>query len=280
MTHPRPHPTLGKAVGYLGLIIVALIPLFPLYWLTISAFKSPAEFTRVPPTWFPAAPTLDPLRTALTDVPFGRSLLNSVIISGGSTLAVLVTSLLAGYVFAKHYFRGRDLVFWCVIGTMFLPPVVMLVPLYYLVRTMGLDDSYLGVMLPWFANAFGIFLMRQFIMDIPDELIDAARVDGASEFQVVTRFVLPLVKPAVVTLGVFMFVYTWNNFLWPLSILKSEALYPVVLTLNRLMSYTMSFQYQNVVLAGALVASIPTLVAFLLAQRVFVAGIANTGIKG
>ena len=213
-------------------------------------------------------------------MPFARSLLNSLIISGGCTIAVLVTSILAGYVFAKHHFRGRDLLFWGIVLTMFLPPVVTLVPLYYLVRTMGLDDSYLGVMLPWLANAFGIFLMRQFIMDVPDELIDAARIDGASEWRVVWGFIVPLIRPAVVTLGVFMFVYTWNNFIWPLSVLKSQALYPVVLTLNRLMSYTMSFSYQNVVLAGALVASIPTLIVFFFAQRVFVEGIANTGIKG
>ena len=257
-----------------------LIPLFPLYWLAISAFKTPAEFVEIPPTWFPLDPTLDQLTTALTEVPFFRSLLNSAIIAGGSTISVVVTSVFAGYVFAKHQFRGREVLFWGIVGTMFLPPIVTLVPLYYLVSSMGLDDSYLGVMLPWLANAFGVFLMRQFIMDVPDELIEAARVDGAGEFRIVWHFVVPLLKPAVVTLAVFMFVYAWNNFLWPLSILRSEALYPVVLTLNRLMSYTMSFQYQNVVLAGALVASLPTILVFLAAQRVFVQGIASTGVKG
>ena len=276
--HDRPR--IGRVVGYLVMVMIAVVPLFPLYWLVISAFKTPAEFAHVPPSWFPEEPTLDPLRTALTEVPFGRSMLNSLIISGGCTLMVIITSVLAGYVFSKHRFRGRDLVFWGIVLTMFLPPVVTLVPLYYLVKTMGLDDSYLGVMLPWFANAFGIFLMRQFVMDIPDELIEAARIDGASEWRIVWRFVFPLLRPAVVTLGVFMFVYTWNNFLWPLSILKSDALYPVVLTLNRLMSYTMSFNYQNVVLAGALVASIPTLIIFFIAQRVFVEGISSSGIKG
>ncbi|GAA3888879.1 carbohydrate ABC transporter permease [Leifsonia kafniensis] len=275
-----PRQRLNKAVLYVMLAIVAIIPLFPLYWLLISAFKTPAEFSQVPPTWFPAAPTLDPLITALTEVPFAQSMLNSLIIVGGSTISVLVTSILAGYVFAKHTFRGKNVLFWGVVATMFLPPVVTLVPLYYLVTTMGLDDSYLGVMLPWLANAFGIFLMRQFISDVPDEIIEAARVDGAGEFRIVWQFVVPMLKPAVVTLAVFMFVYGWNNFIWPLSILKSEALYPVVLTINRLMSYTMSFEYQNVVIAGALVASIPTLLVFLVAQRVFVQGIASSGIKG
>ncbi|MGL3149593.1 carbohydrate ABC transporter permease [Microbacterium sp. A82] len=270
----------GKTVQYVLLAIVALIPLFPLYWLLISALKTPAEFSSIPPTWFPAMPTLDPTITALTAVPFFQSMVNSIIIAGGATISVLITSILAGYVFAKHQFRGRDLLFWGIIATMFLPPIVTIVPLYYLVSSMGLSDTYLGVLLPWLANAFGIFLMRQFIQDIPDELIEAARVDGAGEFRIVWQFVVPLLKPAIVTLAVFMFVYAWNNFLWPLSILKSEALYPVVLTLNRLMSYTMSFEYQNVVLAGAVIASLPTLLVFLVTQRVFVAGIAASGVKG
>lgn len=271
---------LGKTIQYTLLAIVALIPLFPLYWLLISAMKTPAEFSQIPPTWFPSTPTLEPTVTALTAVPFFQSMLNSIIIAGGATVSVLVTSILAGYVFAKHRFRGRDALFWAIIATMFLPPIVTIVPLYYLVSSMGLSDTYLGVLLPWLANAFGIFLMRQFIQDIPDELIEAARVDGAGEFRIVWQFVVPLLKPAIVTLAVFMFVYAWNNFLWPLSILKSEALYPVVLTLNRLMSYTMSFEYQNVVLAGAVIASLPTLLVFLVTQRVFVAGIAASGVKG
>jgi len=270
----------GRVVQHALLAIVAIIPLFPLYWLLISALKSPAEFSQIPPTWFPTAPSLDATTTALTAVPFFQSMLNSIIIAGGATISVLVTSILAGYVFAKHRFAGRDLIFWGIIATMFLPPIVTIVPLYYLVSSMGLSDTYLGVMLPWLANAFGIFLMRQFIQDIPDELIEAARMDGAGEFRIVWQFVVPLLKPAIVTLAVFMFVYSWNNFLWPLSILKSEALYPVVLTLNRLMSYTMSFEYQNVVLAGAIIASLPTLLVFLVTQRVFVAGIAASGVKG
>ncbi|WP_221934928.1 carbohydrate ABC transporter permease [Georgenia yuyongxinii] len=269
-----------RVVLYLLLAVVVLIPLFPLYWLVISAFKTPAEFVQIPPTAFPAEPTLNPLTTALTEVPFFRSMANSVIIAGGATISVVITSIFAGYVFAKHQFRGKDVLFWAIVSTMFLPPIVTLVPLYHLVSSMGLADTYLGVMLPWLANAFGIFLMRQFIMEVPDELIEAARVDGAGELRIVWQFVIPLLKPAVVTLAVFMFVYAWNNFLWPLSILRSEAMYPVVLTLNRLMSYTMSFEFQNVVIAGALVASLPTLLVFLVAQRVFVQGIASTGVKG
>lgn len=276
----RLRPLVQKVVLYALLTIVAIIPLFPLYWLAISAFKTPAEFVSIPPTWFPASPTLDQVRSALTDVPFAQSMFNSIIIAGGATLSVLVTSVLAGYVFAKYHFRGKNLLFWGIVATMFLPPIVTLVPLYYLVNSMGLSDSYIGVLLPWLANAFGIFLMRQFILEVPDELIEAARLDGAGEFRIVWQFVVPLIKPAVVTLAVFMFVFSWNNFLWPLTILRTEAMYPVVLMLNRLMSYTMSFDYQNVVIAGALVASLPTLIVFLVSQRVFVQGIASSGVKG
>lgn len=278
--HRTSRQRMAQILLYAVLVVVASIPLFPLYWLLISALKTPAEFSQIPPTWFPENPTLEQAQTALTAVPFFDSIRNSVIIAGGSTISVLATSILAGYVFAKHSFKGRDLLFWALVATMFLPPIVTLVPLYYVVDSMGLSDTHLGVMLPWLANAFGIFLMRQFIRGIPDELIEAARVDGAGEFRIVWQFVVPLLKPAIVTLAVFQFVYTWNNFIWPLSILKSEALYPVVLTLNRLMSYTMSFQYQNVVLAGAIIASLPTLIVFLITQRVFVAGIAASGVKG
>jgi multiple sugar transport system permease protein len=263
-----------------GIGLTMLVPLFPLYWLVISSLKGPPELRRIPPTWFPSDPTFGAFRTVFRVIPFGRSFLNSFFIAGTATVSVLVTSILAGYVFGKYRFRGRDLMFWTVVATMFIPPIVTLVPLYWLVSQLGLTDSYLGVLLPWLANAFGIFLMRQFMADVPDELIDAARVDGASELRIVWQVVVPLVRPAVVTLGVFAFVYYWNNFLWPLTILQSDSKFPVVLSLARLPTLQWSVQYQDVVMAGTLVASLPTILVFLLAQRVFVQGIARTGVKG
>jgi multiple sugar transport system permease protein len=257
-----------------------VLPLFPLYWMVISALKGPQELQKSPPTWFPSDPTFGAFHTVFQVVPFGHAFLNSVFLAGVATVSVLVTSIMAGYVFAKYRFRGRDAIFWLVVATMFMPPIVTLVPLYWLVSTMGLSDSYLGVLLPWLANAFGIFLMRQFIADVPDELIEAARVDGASELRIIWQVVTPLLRPAIVTLSVFAFVYYWNNFLWPLSILQSDSKFPVVLALSRLLSYSTSVQYQNVVMAGALIASAPTILVFLLAQRVFVQGIARTGVKG
>jgi multiple sugar transport system permease protein len=270
----------GRALTYLAFAAIVLLPLFPLYWMLASSLKSPQELQQAPPTWWPKTPSLNAYRTVFEVIPFGHAFANSLLIAGVATMSVLGTSVLAGYVFAKYHFRGRDVLFWAVIATMFLPPIVTLVPLYWLVSSLGLADSYLGVMLPWLANAFGIFLMRQFIADVPDELVDAARVDGASELRIVWKVVLPLLKPATVTLGVFAFVYYWNNFLWPLSILQSASKFPVVLALSQLLSYSSSVQYQNVVMAGALIASLPTIVIFLLTQRVFVQGIARTGVQG
>ncbi|MDF5756231.1 carbohydrate ABC transporter permease [Spongiactinospora sp. TRM90649] len=270
----------GRVAAFAALALVMLPPLFPLYWMLISSLKGPEELQRIPPSWFPSAPGFGAFGEVFEVVPFGSAFLNSVLIAGVSTVSVLVTSVMAGYVFAKYHFKGRDFLFWAVVATMFLPPVVTLVPLYWLVSTMGLADSYLGVMLPWLANAFGIFLMRQFIADIPDELIDAARVDGAGEGRILLRVITPLVRPALVSLAIFAFVFYWNNFLWPLSILQDDSKFPVVLALSQLLSYSTSVQYQNVVMAGALIASVPTILVFLLAQRVFVQSISRSGVKG
>jgi multiple sugar transport system permease protein len=264
----------------LTLGIMILIPLFPIYWMIISALKGPQELLKIPPTLFPQHPTLVGFKTAFSATPFADGVLSSFLIAGTATISVLVTSVLAGYVFAKHQFRGRDSLFILVISTMFIPTIVTLVPLYWLVTSMGLSDSYLGVILPWLANAFGIFLMRQYISEIPDELLEAARLDGSSELRILTQIVTPLLKPAIMTLAVFSFVFYWNNFLWPLSILQSASKFPVVLQLNNLMSYSSGVQYENVVMAGALVASVPTLLIFFLAQRVFVQGISRTGVTG
>jgi multiple sugar transport system permease protein len=264
----------------LALGIMILIPLFPIYWMIISALKGPQELLKIPPTFFPEHATIEGFKTAFNATPFADGVLSSFLIAGTATISVLITSVLAGYVFAKHRFRGRDTLFILVISTMFIPTIVTLVPLYWLVTSMGLSDSYVGVILPWLANAFGIFLMRQYISEIPDELLEAARLDGSSELRILAQIVTPLLKPAILTLSVFSFVFYWNNFLWPLSILQSASKFPVVLQLNNLMSYSSGAQYENVVMAGALVASVPTLLIFFLAQRVFVQGISRTGVTG
>lgn len=257
-----------------------VIPLFPIYWMIISALKSPQDLLHVPPDFVPQHITFHAFSTVFSAIPLGDGFISSFITSGIATVSVVVTSIAAGYIFAKHRFRGKETLFRLTIATMFIPASVTLVPLYWLISSMGLNNSYIGVVLPWLANAFGIFLMRQFISDVPDEVIEAARIEGSSELRILVQIVTPLLRPAVVTLAVFAFVFYWNNFLWPLSILQAADKFPVVLQLNTLMSYSSGAQFESVVMAGALLASVPSLLVFFLAQRVFVEGISRTGIVG
>lgn len=256
-----------------------IVSLFPLYWLVISSLKRPDESQQIPATWWPHEPDFSAYSRVFHDVPSAQSFLNSVFVVGICGATVVITSVLAGYVFAKYHFTGRDALFWTLVLMMFLPPIVTIVPLFNLMSAINLNDTFLGLMLPWLANPFGIFLMRQFIREIPDELIDAARIDGASETRIVLRVIIPLIKAPIITLFVFAAVYYWNNFLWPLTILQSPSKFPITITLAQLLSYNTTIQYQSVVMAGVLIASLPTLIIFLISQRVFVQGIAQSGVK-
>lgn len=267
----------------LGTVLVAccVAVAFPLVWMVLSSVKTPAESMRTPPVWFPAEPSLAAYRTVADVVGVARSFRNSAIIAGVTTLGILVTSLMAGYVFAKYQFRGRNAIFALVVATMFLPPIVTLIPLYRMVGWMGFDGRLIGVIVPNLANAFGIFLMRQFIKGVPDELIEAARLDGASELRILFRVVAPTVTPALAALTLFAFVYHWNSYLWPLTVLQGNTdQYPIVLSLGRLLSYTRSAQNTNQVMAGAALAVLPPLVLFAVLQRYFVRTIARTGLSG
>ncbi len=195
-------------------------------------------------------------------------------------LGILATSMMAGYVFAKYRFRGKELLFAGVLATMMIPSFVALVPLYFFFNRLNLLDSYIALILPNIGNAFGIFLMRQFIAGIPEELIEAARIDGASEWKILWRIITPLVRPAIATLGLFAFVFQWNRFLWPLTVVNTPKMETVVLALNSLESYTSSVQFANVVMAGTVVGILPSVLLFIWLQKYFIRGVAMTGIKG
>ncbi len=266
-----------QTVGY---VLVAAIMLFPLFWMVASSFKTAQQLQALPPVWLPTQLDFSAYERAFSTVPFARSFLNSFVIAGGTTLGILVTSIMAGYVFAKLRFRGREVLFGLVLATMFLPPIVMLVPLFRIVQALGLTDTLAGVMLPNLANAFGIFLMRQFVAGIPDEVLESARIDGASEWTNLWRIVFPLLGPAIAALAVFAFTFHWNSFLWPLTVLQSPDSQTVVLALNRLVSYTSAIKFQNVVMAGAVISVLPNVILFLFLQRSFITGISQTGLKG
>jgi multiple sugar transport system permease protein len=276
-----PRPRKGDALVLVAIIAVAVIAAFPLVWMVVSSLKTPAESMQTPPVWFPATPNLSAYSEVAGVIDAQRSFWNSFIIATTTTAGILVTSLMAGYGFAKYHFRGRDALFAVMIATMFLPPIVTLIPLYRLVTYMGFNASLIGVIVPNLANAFGIFLMRQFIAGVPDELIDAARVDGASELRIVFSIVAPSVVPAIAALALFAFVYHWNTYLWPLTVLQGNTSdYPIVLSLGRLLSYNRGAINTGLVMAGATLAVLPPLVLFVFLQRFFVDSIVSTGVKG
>lgn len=263
------------------IIFVAVVAAFPLLWMVLSSFKTPAETMRIPPVWLPHEPGLNAYREVAGVINAGRSFMNSAIIAMTATLGIVVTSLMAGYAFAKYRFMGRNILFAVMIATMFLPPIVTLIPLYRIVTYMGMNGSLIGVIVPNLANAFGIFLMRQFIAGVPDDLIDAARIDGASELRIVFWIVAPAIVPAIAALTLFAFVYHWNTYLWPLTVLQGNSDdYPIVISLSRLLSYNRGALNTNLVMAGATLAVLPPLVMFIFLQRFFVDSIVGSGVKG
>ena len=255
--------------AWLMLLVAGAFAAFPLFWLIASSLKRPDEITRLPPVWLPAQPSLDAFAEAFRLLPIGSAFLNSCLIAGLSTAAVVATSVAAGWAFAVHRFRGRDQLFLLLLATMFVPPIATLVPLYWLVQSAGLLDSLVGVLVPQLANAFGIYLIRQFARGVPTELLDAARVDGATEWRILRDIGVPLLRPAIATLAMFAFVYYWNAYLWPLVILQSPDNHTVVLLVNQLLSYTTAVRYANVIYAGTLLAIIPNVVLFLWVRRAY-----------
>jgi multiple sugar transport system permease protein len=277
----RRRAPLARAIVLTVIILVAVVAAFPLAWMALTSLKTPQETMTVPPVWLPGRPSLDAYRKVADVLNLGRSFLNSAFIALVTTTAIDVTSLMAGYAFAKYEFRFREPLFALLISTMFLPPIVTLIPLYRIVGYLGLNASLAGVVAPNLANAFGIFLMRQFIKGVPDELIEAARLDGASEFRLLFQIVAPAVLPAIAALTLFAFVYYWNSYLWPLTVLQGHTeQYPIVISLSRLLSYNRGAMNANLVMAGATMAVLPPLAVFAFLQRFFVDSIVSSGIKG
>lgn len=263
------------------IVVIGFAAAFPLVWMVLSSLKTPAESMQVPPVWIPQSPDFGAYGRVSGIIDAGRSFWNSALIATSNTLGIVITSLMAGYAFAKYRFRGRNALFAVLISTMFLPPIVTLIPLYRIITYMGLNATLAGVIVPYLANAFGIFLMRQFIAGVPDDLIDAARVDGASELRIVFSVVAPSVVPAIAALTLFAFVYHWNTYLWPLTVLQGNSdAYPIVISLSRLLSYNRGAENAGLVMAGATLAVLPPLVMFVFLQRFFVDSIVSTGVKG
>ncbi|KUN61366.1 sugar ABC transporter permease [Streptomyces canus] len=263
---------------YLPLFGCLLLMVTPFLWMLSGSFKPEADIRKVPPVLVPTAPTSASYRQLFSSLDFTTMFANSVIVALAVTAGNLLFCSMLGYALAKLDFRGRRAVFSLVIGTLMVPGLVTFVPLYVLVANMKLTGSLLGLILPFLAAPFGVFLMRQFISTLPDELIDAARVDGCRELAIYWKIILPLTRPALATLGIITFLGSWNNFLWPLVVAQNEDQYTLPVGLA-LASSGQDFTRFGVLLAGAVVVLLPVMVVFLLFQRHFVAGIATTGLK-
>ena len=257
-----------------GLVLVVI----PFIWMVVSSFKPEAEVRAVPPTWWPESLTTENYAQLFTQLDFPTYFANSAIVAVAVAGGNMIFCSMLGYALAKLVFPGKKIVFALVLGTLMVPGVVTFIPLFVLTVNMGLANSLPGMILPFLAGPFGVFLMRQYILTIPDELIQAARVDGAGELRIFFSIVLPLCGPAVATLGVLSFLSSWNNFLWPLVIATSEDKYTLPVALALYSTGQNATKY-GLLLAGSVVVVLPVLLVFLLLQRQIMQGIANTGIK-
>ena len=273
-------PVVSSGLKYLFLAAGTVVMLLPFVWMILASFMTAEEIIARPLTWFPSSLRLDAYRGLSDAIPLGRMYLNSLIVTTLTTLGILLTSSLAGYGFAKFQFPGRDILFLIVLATMMIPFFVVMIPIFYMISKFGWIDSYPGLIVPNIATAFGIFLTRQYMLSLPDEVLDAARVDGASELEIYWRIVLPLSTPVIGALTILAFVYQWNSFLWPIVVARSDSMWTVPVGLNSLRVYASSAQVINMQMAGATLAIVPVVAVFLLLQRYFVRGIAMTGMKG
>lgn len=274
------HPLQGAATAlkYLVLVGGAFVMVFPFVWMMIASLMTAGEIQLRPPVWLPAAPQFNNYAELVDSIPIARLYFNSLFTSGIIVFGVLLSSSLAGFAFAKYRFPGREFLFYLILATMMIPFFVTLIPVFFIVRQLGWIDTYQGLVIPGLTSAYGIFLMRQFMITVPDEIIDAARIDGASELSIYWRIVLPLIKPALATLGTFVFIGAWNNFLWPLLALNSRELMTLPLGINSLRS--LYADNTNLLMAGTAVSVLPMLFVFIYLQRYFIQGIALTGLKG
>lgn len=271
---------LGQVLKYGALILLSLWMLLPFYWMISASLMTSKEIIQMPPPLVPSILQWNNYVRVTEVVDLGRSYLNSLLVTGLTVVGILFTSSLAGFAFAKYQFPGRDVLFAMILATMMIPFFVILIPVFYIVKQFGWTNNYFGLIMPGLVSAYGIFMMRQFILTLPDELLDAARIDGANEFRIYWQIILPLTGPALATLGVFNMISVWNSFLWPLLIAQSPDLYTVPLALNNLRTFGMEAQVLNLQMAGTVASVIPTLIVFVFLQRYFTQGIALTGLKG
>ncbi len=295
--------TRSKVYGrlpYIPLMLAAIVMLAPFYWMVLGAFKSFSELEASPPTFYVAHPALDnffnpdwvPGTNTSQEIQglfqfypqvqggFLRFYANSLFVAVANTILGLAVAALAAYVLSKHHFPGRDLLFLVILASMMVPWQVALIPGFIIVRDLGWIDNYLALIIPAIPKAYTLFFLRQYMLSIPDELIDAARVDGAGEIRIWWQIMMPLIVPALIAMGLFLFLGEWNNLVWPLIVIQSQDMRTLPVVMSTMVSQLSTPINLGLVMAASLLVSLPTLIMFLLFQKQFVKGIALTGIKG
>ena len=259
------------------LLTISILTVLPLVWMLSVSLMAPGEASRFPPPLWPSRATLQNYRELFTQAGLGRYVLNSVLLTAGVTLGSLLFNIAAGYAFAKLRFAGRDRIFKLLLGALVIPSQVAMVPLFLLLRNLGLVNTYGGIIVPALASIFGIFVVRQYALTIPDDMLEAARIDGASELRIFRSIVVPVLRPIVITLAVFTSLGAWNDFMWPLIVLNDMDLYtlPVALaTLSR-----EHVQDNELMMAGAVLTTFPVLLVFLALQRYYIRGLTLGSVK-
>lgn len=270
-----------KTLIFLLLAAISFAMFYPFFWLIFSSFKTGADIVRIPVTLLPQKWTLSAYQMVMdpTRANLPIAYVNSIIITTGTVLSVLLTSSMGGFVFARLDFPGRDYLFYFVLSTTMVPFLTLLIPLYIVIRELNLLNSLWGVWVPSIFSSFGIFLCRQFVYGIPRELYDAAKIDGSGDFGIYRNIIVPLTKPVLSALAIFVFLGSFNAYLWPLIVLNDEEKLTLPLIIARMANRFGGTDYQAV-MAGSVLVSIPPLIVFLIFQKNFVRGIALTGLKG
>ena len=267
-----------RLVVHAVLVAGGAITLFPLFWMLSASFMSSGEATSLPPHLVPHSPTLAQYRELFLRLNLGRAFFSSAVIAGLVTIGSVLTSSMAGSAFAKLRFGGRQRLFGLLLIAVVIPPQVGMLPLFLLMKKLHLVNTYWGAIIPSLATVFGIFLIRQFMLSVPQDLLEAARIDGASEWRIYWSVVMPLARPILATLATFMFMSLWNDFMWPLIVLSDQSHYTLPVALANLSGEHV--QDVELMMAGSVVTVLPVLLLFIVLQRQYISGIMAGSVKG
>jgi multiple sugar transport system permease protein len=267
-----------NSIYFIILLTFGLMVSLPFFWMIISSLKTTEELSMVPPTFFPKNPNFDSYVAVSKIIPFFKFFANTILVTVLRTISQLTFCSMASFAFAKMKFRGKNVIFLILLSVLMVPPQMMMIPTYIIMKSLHLVDTVLGVALPGMFSAFGMFLMRQYYLSLPDEFLESGRIDGCSYFKSFVKLYLPLSKSALVSLMIFTVMYSWNDYLWPLIISSSEK--ARVLSVGIALLQGQNRIFYNQIMAGAAMATIPIILVFVMLQRYFEEGIALTGVKG